>query len=517
MSQEITISRDDPPENEFFDGYSFFGPYFISCLSDYLSLTRTFGCPEEQSADGCYVQLRRNGENWDLITDHSGNRKIFFYQDGDYWAASSSLFKLGEYIRAHDRKLTINPVQFLGLHGRHSFCQQMTSRDTLFNEISLLPLGTYLQIEGDKAHVTPISAYAVPARSLRDFFTVWMPRLASLLSTEELTIRCNVSGGIDSRTVAAMVCAARDLSSPNAAKLQFNSNPRPADPRDLEVAFSLADFLNFDLVTSQEGLPSTKISPEDTFALWQNQSLGVYLPLYLQTRHFDPTFVMLSGGGGENLRPFFGDTVFSATANFIDDPLIRTAWRQSAESCASEPGATVSTIHHYRNFRNRFHSGCTAQQQIVIQPLASKHIHIPTYAGRADRQVYFDIMESCVAGVSRVPFDKMEKSPSEQNIANLSLVDVRTTHTEHANLELNPKSLSPQKRGGAGSVMSIFQQQASAVLNQEPVSLLLGNVRDEAFKFLDQFANAPQPPKGMTSLPLTKALSLGTCLDLTLR
>lgn len=515
---EITLAKDDLPTREAFDGYAFIGHGLAFSLEDVKRFSADDLHQEIPAEDGCYILLQQVGDRWILSTDHSGYRKIYLYRDGSYWAASSSLVRLAESIRSRGRRLTIDPVQFAGFNGLHSFTQQMTSSDTLFREITLVPAGKALIIRDDGTCWTDKQGAPETVGTLREYLLTWIGRIASLISAEDVKIRSELSGGIDSRTVAAILSAARNVLSLPAADVRFTSNPQPKDPRDLTVASSVAEFLGIGLETAGTKPAGRKLSSSETFQRWRDQNLGVYLPLYIQRHEIDPSAVVMSGGGGEVHRKFYPDDIFDSCAQFIPDPLLRNLWRQSVTNGAQSDRPELATISHYRCFRNRFHAGCLAQQRIAVQPLASKHLTSNLLAAASDRQIYYDIMESCAPQLSRLPYDEPHKSPSTRNLADLAIVDVSGIAIEPAQKAVRPSAAPTQLRADRleRSLRDEFCHQADLVLDKPKVAGILGQTRDNALRFMADLKEPGRIPRGMVALPLTKALSLGVALDLTL-
>lgn len=515
MLSEIFLAQDHLPEQAVFDGYAFFGTTFVCGMGGYLDAVSS-GQNVKGVSDGCYIRVESHDGGWRISTDFAGHRKIFLYRSGNYWAASTSFYRLAREMRDRGRPLTISLPQYHGLNGKHSFCQQIASCETIFTEVSLLPLGVDLVVSEEMAHEVPSEA-TDERLTMRDFLIQWAGRLGAFLGNADTTINCNLSGGLDSRVVTSLLnMSLKTFDSEISCDVKFNTNPTPVDPADYIVAKEVAKFLCIDLTEGAPPIRPGRITARNSFERWRDRDLATYLPFYPPIRNFDQHLVTLSGGGGECFRPFFNEGTFKATAEFIEDPIARESWKRSTMSAAKNLMGTTDPIHHYCNYRNRFHFGCLAQGQVMIQPLSSMAMHALKHYEAADRQVYFDIMESCASGLSMIPFDKPEKSPSTENMDLLEVSTIRRDDIEIGKMILTSEDAGYQTQSDGETVFDVYSAEAEKLMRDERIGSLLGPIKDSALRFIDEQSDLGRFPTGTRSTALTRALSLGTCLDLAL-
>jgi hypothetical protein len=139
--------------------------------------------------------------------------------------------------------------------------------------------------------------------------------------------------------------------------------------------------------------------------------------------------IHLSGGGGENHRPFYGQFLGAPSAEtFVATrtrnialraarPDFEAALHQAVETIMDGAPSRLDVLAaHYRHFRNRFHSGREPQYAVTLPLLASKLLdNCTAAAGKArfrNAQMHYDILFNLKPELLDFPFDKRRKRPS---------------------------------------------------------------------------------------------------------
>ncbi|HEX7060416.1 MAG TPA: hypothetical protein VF200_00495 [Woeseiaceae bacterium] len=174
-----------------------------------------------------------------------------------------------------------------------------------------------------------------------------------------------------------------------------------------------------------------RLSGESSYRLWKDLCLGAYHPIYFPYAAISPEIVYLTGGGGENHRPFYAQFPGAPSARGFVSARARNIPRRAARAeFEAALGQAVGTIlegapecpdvlaAHYRNFRNRFHAGREPQYAATLLPLASGLLENCT-AVAGDRrfrtgQMLYDIIFNLNPELLGIPFDKARKRPSRR-------------------------------------------------------------------------------------------------------
>lgn len=393
--------------------------------------------------DGCYVSVSRTGDGHVIGVDGSGLKKIFYYSDGPTWCVSNSLTRLAEHLTSQGVRLSVSFPQLMGVKVRHGITAQQSTYQTFFNEVRLLPTRNHLLVDAAGLHVRgnrrpePVDYRT----ALRGYLTSWTRRCATLLTTEGVQVTSDLTGGVDSRSIFALLHRTAELLEEPVSRVRFRSSTGEHWAGDLVAAGRIAHRYGFRLnapeaVTTFFGRnreTGRKLTGAERYRGWRDLCLGSYLSIYFPGRALDPWAPRLHGGGGGNHRPFYSPgepESFLAQFDGVKPTYLRAAWQTSMRDCfetlrTDEPTVDPMVL-HYREFRNRFHAGRDPQYGVVLAPLSSNPIkalsHHPDKV--ATRQIYFDVMESLLPGLLDLPYDDAKKAPSEQNHKDLTVVDV---------------------------------------------------------------------------------------------
>lgn len=92
---------------------------------------------------------------------------------------------------------------------------------------------------------------------------------------------------------------------------------------------------------------------------------------------------------------------------------LEDVFRELAEIAGGESNPALL---HYRNFRDRLHTGRTPQSSVVFAPLASKNLELASGIAGVERmsvgQLNYDIIHSTCSELLEIPFDLVRKSPT---------------------------------------------------------------------------------------------------------
>ncbi|MGQ7788431.1 hypothetical protein [Nesterenkonia sp. K-15-9-6] len=415
------ISSFQPVPNSTFQGYCWQGSDLIIGQDGAHEYSQDDHGHVGFDSDGCYILARKSVDGWTVGTDSRGLARLFFYEAGDIWALSSSLTELVAHLRRNRVILSARPELLRPFGERGAFTSQLTSSETYFSGIRLLPSFTRITLtdRGPKLHQTPASAAESYEAHLSEYLSVWRARAMTLLRDPKISIAADLSGGLDSRTVLALLLSTGEFSTEQA---RFRLASSPDKTEDLRAASTIAEHYGLEL--NGPRIPGQSVTDEaGTLEHWKTNSMGVYLPLYLNNRKSAPSQFQAHGAGGGNFRPHFKDSSISDRIKRYKRRLSAedyTGWLETARAdmrnLSKHRPHTPPMILHYREFRNRFHFGHNPHRRAMFTPLNSAMTDSLTDGpqGVNARQLYFDIMESLAPGLKDLPYDRADKAPTQQ-------------------------------------------------------------------------------------------------------
>ena len=413
---------------EHFEGYAFVGADYVNGQAGLSAYRRHTGRSVPPGEDGCYVVARQVGRSIEVGTDANGLGRLFIYRSGAAWAISSSYSGLIDHLRSEGWPLTVTPARLRPFAIRHAFTMQLTTFQTAFDEVHLLPIGTTIIIRRRRLEIRQAATPPVPdyQDALQEYLSVWRRRTQTLLSDERITFTADLSGGADSRTVFAFLV---DSGLFNTQEERISLLSGVNQKADLAVATSIAAHYGM-TVNGPAAPPRTLISGERAYAHWREHSLGVYSPVYVSATFQNPFEVHAHGGGGETGRQYYDA---SDPAELLDQfqgkmpPSDFELWRD--EVCATRDQLVeyapnlVPSIHHYMQFRNRFHFGHIPKARPMFTPLNSKFALRALSALPLDQRRRFrlDVMESLAPGLKDHPYDDPRKAPTDDELEHLTI------------------------------------------------------------------------------------------------
>ncbi|SFV21057.1 hypothetical protein [Micrococcus terreus] len=423
----LLTSRTRNPEH--FEGYAFVGADYINGETGLSQYRRSTGRSVPPGEDGCYVVARRVGRSLEVGTDANGIGRLFLYRSGSEWAIGSSYSGLIDHLRSAGWTLTANPARLRPFAIRQAFTMQLTTFQTAFEEVRLLPIGTTVLIRRGRLQIrqpqTPqITDYE---HALEKYLTVWRTRVHTLLSDPRVSFTADLSGGADSRTVFAFLVDSGLFSTEDDRFTLLSGINQKAD---LAVARSIA--ADYALtVNGPQAAPRTLVSGDRAFAHWREHSLGVYTPVYVSATFQNPFEIHAHGGGGETGRQYYtaSDPVdllgqFQGKMPPADFDLWRHEVSSTRDELIMQAPDLVPSIHHYMQFRNRFHFGHIPQARPMFTPLNSKFAlqALSALPMGERRRFRMDVMESLAPGLKDHPYDDPTKAPTDDELDHLTVL-----------------------------------------------------------------------------------------------
>ena len=469
MENELlsTNSRSDililglrPSAGPIFQGHAFVGSDFIFGQQGALDYEAQTGSPVAPGEDGCYVTLARNASGYNVGVDHNGAKKLFYFRDNQAWAISNSLVLLAEHLRERNIPLTVNFPQLNAFQASGTFASQQATTNSIFNEVKLLPTTRDLVVTNAGLELRRgQSENANDAESYQDaldrYVSTWLSRVRTLLRDRRTWLNVDLSGGVDSRTVFALVAGASRAEGDRSTQQQIHlrSSTAPGQVDDLTAATEVAHHHGWELNQPIEGRPPLlRFTGEERYTGWRDLSVGVYTSVYFPDRRAHPLVISFHGSGGGHRPSYLADTMEDqlAAIRYASPGYLAEAWkrdvlRETSLLTQAWPWAPP-LISHYHEYRNRFHSGLLPQYSTVVAPLGSRHIDsLSRHPQKVQTgQIIFDVMESLFPGLKDMSYSTSSRSPSAINLANMTLSSAADqsvpgkTFGSHDPAEVNP-------------------------------------------------------------------------------
>lgn len=425
----LIVARDDVDFGAQFEGFAFVGHDYINGFDGLADYTAATGRAVPPGEDGCYVVARRVGDGLEIGTDSAGLSQLFLYRSGDDWVVCSSFSGLVQSLRMSGKPLTLNARRLKPFTFKHSFTLQLSTFQTAFDEIRLLPVGSMVSVHRGSLEVRRLSrASAVPyAEALAEFLSIWRGRLRTLLADERIIFTADLTGGVDSRTVFAFLLES-GMFDTSLARFSLLSNRSQRE--DLSSATSIAD--HFGLAVNGPRPERVSTTPGSvSYRHWREHCLGVYLPVYADQALLSPFEVHGHGGGGGTIRGIYESASPVDMVRGFKGKMAGRDWGQwlsdmrKTELALEETDSTTpANIRHYAEFRNRFHFGHMPKARPLYTPLNSKYTRrvMAAMPDSRRRMFYFDVMESLSPGLKDFPYDRDDKRLSSSGAESLTVI-----------------------------------------------------------------------------------------------
>lgn len=435
------FTSNDPPEEDFFQGYFFCGNDYIYGNEGLSSFKEATGRSIRPGQDGCYVHMRRHSEALEFNTDFSGYKVIYYYHDGTTWAVSNSFAQIVDFLRQENWSIRPNYAHLGSICSTNSTNNQLFSFETLAQGVRVVPRATSLIVTSDKIHLLQLPGDGVSdyEEGLRWHLERWVSRFETLLSDERLQFSIDLTGGLDSRTNLALAIVAVRRLDGSGQLPRFTCAGSPEVSIDYQVALELSQHYGFEL-NAPNRVKRTPFTPQASFKTFRDLSLGVYHPLVIPAIVPSPFRIQAGGGGGEVHRDFYRpDDVNRFFENFGKRNTHVWLGIEASQDGRSAVGfrGGFDDQHplrtHYREFRHRFHVGRAPRFSTSFTPLDSMSAEtVQLAAGKAqvnDGQLNYDIISSLVPELLDAPFDSPTKAPNASIRSCLTSVEISADAT----------------------------------------------------------------------------------------
>ena len=482
-NQVFLFASNKENPDAFFQGYCFYENDYIFGDQGAKDFYANKGVEIGGGEDGCYVTARKSGQEYTFSCDFSGNKKVFYYWTPDIWVVSNSIFMIAEHLKSSSVKIKANYTQLkaIGIH-RGTIFNQLYSINTLIEGVKLLPTGASLNIS--------VAGYVINKHKNRKvfdtyeeglafFIRTWIARLAGLLNND-IEIQSDLTGGADSRTVFSILKHAYDITNKYESKLSFRSGATDTNKLDLEIAQNICEFYSLQLNNRSLKILN-RFSGEDSYFSWKSLCLGIYHPVYFPSHGPQHHIVNLGGAGAENHRHFYKHQSINAFiesgASKITPNWLAYNFKAEIESemnrmCSVNPN-TDPLILHYREYRNRMHSGRTPQYKTSFNPLGSKILQdVSDVAGARkirNGQINYDIMATLLPALLEIPFDHPSKELNENRKQDLTVLhDWGTLELGNVYIDSDIKDTKPEVTKSALELLNIdFKKAKTTTFNKD--------------------------------------------------
>ncbi|SJM53306.1 hypothetical protein [Agrococcus casei] len=435
--EPLLITSDALVNEDVFTGYAFSGAHLIIGEIGYQQWLSTGRQELEEHLDGCYMVVSPRDGQVKIGADYKGYCKLYVYQRDGHWAVSNSFSKLVESVRARGWVITPNRAVISTWSFPGAFWQQFSTFETAAHEISVLPRQHSLEVD-DQGTLNVVKSERTPPtpdrqgylQALGEFVQTWIGRIGTTIRRPDTQLLMELTGGVDSRVPLALALALRQFFPTNFGK-QLMLSSGLTYPDDLRVATQIAKTYRIPINRRQQQL-TYGTNFRDPFEQWRAFSLGSYGPIYWPAANVAEGRFTVGGHGGEGHRSYWTyespQAVLEAHRDsFPDAEVYRSAANAFEETrmvLEDEYPGVSPTVAHYREFRDRLHSGLHAQQQIRLQPLASKLMYAASDLLSTDAlnrgQMLYDVVGLAAPSLLSMPYDTPSKVPSHVILGDLA-------------------------------------------------------------------------------------------------
>lgn len=406
--------------------------------------------------DGCYVLMRKSGCNFLFGTDYSGYKKIFYYHNPyeKIWIVSNSINLIVELMREKELTFTPNCAQISAMVLNKNFNQQLTSFKTSVNEITLLPVNTYLSINESYFSIHEcennlLDHFDNYEKIIHKYLETWASRYLTLVKNKNVVINQDLTGGIDSRAIFSLTHLVNDrVLNERPSNQKLVSRVTRGDTIDYDIAKDISGYYDYDL---QSNIPNRDevISVKESYNLWKDINLGSYHPIYFPVNRMNSFIVKFNGAGGGNYSPYYSanaknyskhrfELYIGQFTKFFNYEFLGNEYKNNISESMKYVSKQMNNKSnekltlHYTKFRNRFHGGLIPQYTVCFTPLSSKYLDCIMNVCDKDKiqsaQIMYDLI-NVIDDLLLMPYDFREKSPKEINIKNIFCL------TESLNIE----------------------------------------------------------------------------------
>lgn len=433
----------------FFQGYCFYKNHYIYGDSGGNEFLLDHGHAVPAGQDGCYVSVEKSAGIYKFKSDYHGYKKVFYYECGDVWIVSNSLYLIARHMNEIGVDLEPNYCELLALRSKGMFYQQPSSFYTIIKNVYLVPPNSILEVGGSyplkvKKNRSSVN-FSDYNKSLSFFIETWVSRLETILSNCNVFPTIDITGGVDSRAVFALYLMASKRLGGFHKTPRFNCGSISGEDKDLEVASFICEKYSLPLNKSN-GEKYQKFSSDERISIWRDICLGNYGPVYFPKHRPRFDSVAFNGTGGGNHRVVYKEGSLYDDLDSLIDKLgsaVKNKWLSHEyksnlrkgfdyicdnEEVLDNEGLMIS---HYKYFRNRFHAGLSSQFRVEFNPLGSLYLDLCSKSlskeGKREAQINYDIIYSIDKDLLLIPYDENYKFPSDKVMSRLVDVPVKSS------------------------------------------------------------------------------------------
>lgn len=256
----------NPPTDGFFQGYCFHGSDYIFGQEGVENFEEGTGYKVSSGLDGCYVLVRKNGESLVFMNDYSGYKMLYYYHDGVTWAVSNSFAQIVDVLRHLKIRITPNYSQLASILSEGSASSQLSSFETVVQNVRLVPRATDLVVTSEKVILVrrPAVEKIDYGAGLAQHLDLWAGRFETLILDDRVGITTDITGGVDSRTNFGLLALAKSRLGGQGSYPRLNCGSTETNTEDLEVALGLGEKFGLE-INDERRFARYNLTPEESY------------------------------------------------------------------------------------------------------------------------------------------------------------------------------------------------------------------------------------------------------------
>lgn len=306
---------------------------------------------------GFFTLIKREQSKIEISMDAMGYGLVYYYNDGEFWAASNSFYKLMVYLKTRV-KLTFDS-EYGYLFSGVPHIATISHSSSLIKEIKLLALNEKIVVNTDRSSMSIVQSAFDPIVKMNtaegleaiDKWAYKWIKFVRFLAKHGEQINVQLSGGFDSRFVLALILA----SGIDMDKINIESFVDYKD--DFEIASSIAEHYNFKLNAMMENYKHHNMDPQtildaNIFSRFGNHK--EFLPYNHYICYEKPVFMF--GGYGCLTRCWFQDST---------DGFVRFCYRECIDTEVSKEAIRKICEETFDYVENRFNYSITRKSNFL--------------------------------------------------------------------------------------------------------------------------------------------------------